>query len=258
MSLFPTQEYDFVLVDEGQDLDGVCFDILKAISRHVTVCMDNKQQIYERGADEKEILKRLGLRKKNLAFLEVFRGCPYVARVAAQFINDQEERHLYLRQTKTAQSERQLPLLYQATDFEDERDRLLDIVRTRLLMGDKIAILLPQKRQVFGFAKGLKEAGLEVETPDNIDFNTDLPKLMPYHSAKGLTFDAVLMPRLVPRSFQRIGAAIIERLLFVGISRATRWVYLSTSEDNALPALEKLAPCKRRDADHTEVLNIVY
>ena len=240
MSLFSTQEYDFVLVDEGQDLDGVSFDILKAIATHITVCMDKKQQIYERGSDETEILKRLGLRKKNLAFLEVFRGCPYVARLAAEFINDPEERQLYLRQTKTAQSERQLPLLYAAADFEDERDRLLDVIRTRLLIGDKIAILLPQNRQVFGFAKGLEEAGLDVETPNNIDFNTDLPKLMPYHSAKGLTFDTVLMPRLVPRSFPRFGADHIDRLLFVGISRATRWVYLSTSEEKPLPALDKL------------------
>ena len=75
-SLFELKEYDFVLVDEGQDLDGTSFDILKAISRHVTVCMDKKQQIYERGSDEGEVLKRLGLRKKNLAFLEVSAVAP--------------------------------------------------------------------------------------------------------------------------------------------------------------------------------------
>ena len=140
-----------------------------------------------------------------------------------------------------------MPLFYQAADFDDERERLINTVRTRLLVGDNIAILLPQKRQVFGFAQGLEGAGLEVETPDKIDFATDKPKLMPYYSAKGLTFDSMLLPRLVPRSFPHLDAEQIERLLFVGISRATRWVYLSTAEEKPLPSLERLKQLAKED-----------
>ena len=38
--------FDFILVDEGQDLDSVSFEILKRVSQHLTVCLDHKQQIY--------------------------------------------------------------------------------------------------------------------------------------------------------------------------------------------------------------------
>jgi len=82
-----------------------------------------------------------------------------------------------------------------------------------------VAILLPQKRQVFGFAKGIREAGLEVETPEKMDFQNDIPKIMTYYGAKGLTFDTVMLPRLVRSSFPRISDSRIMRLLFVGITR---------------------------------------
>ena len=144
------------------------------------------------------------------------------------------------------------PLLYRAPDADEERNRLVDIVRTRQLKGDRIGILFPQKRQVAGFAQGLREAGLQVETQDvswkrsedddGLDFDTSRPKLLTYHSAKGLTFDTVLMPRLTTRSFPDISEERIDRLLFVGITRATKWIYMSTTSGKELPSLSKLEP----------------
>ena len=98
---------------------------------------------------------------------------------------------------------------------------------------------------MFGYARGLAEAGLEVEinkspskkTGDlpGIDFGTSLPKLMAYPSSKGLTFDTVLMPRLNRKLVKQIDADRLERWLFVGISRATKWIYISTTDgENAL------------------------
>jgi superfamily I DNA/RNA helicase len=225
-----TPLFDFLLVDEGQDLDGVAFDLLRALSKHITVCIDHKQQIYDHGSNEAEILNRPGLRRRNFSLLSAFRCCPFVVRLAAAFITESEEKSAYINQTRTAQTERETPLLYYATDFDDEKRRLVEILRLRLAKGEKIAILVPQKRQVFGFAQGLKNAGLEIETPDDLDFSTDLPKIMTYHSAKGLTFDTILLPRLVPKSFSRMSEGRIEHLLFVAISRATKWVYMSTTE----------------------------
>ena len=54
---------------------------------------------------------------------------------------------------------------------------------------------------------------------------------MPYPSSKGLTFDTVLMPRLNRRFFEKIDLDRLERWLFVGITRATRWFYISTTDD---------------------------
>ncbi len=234
--------YDFVLVDEGQDLEADSFDLLRIIAKHVTVCMDNKQQIYEGRSSETDILRRLGLRKRNVGLLEAFRCSPYIAALAAEFIDDPEDRTFFLRQTRTAQTGRETPLLYLASDFKNETERLVDIVRVRLDQGERIAILFPMNRQVHGFAQGLRNVGLEVETKGEYDFSSDRPKLMTYHAAKGLTFDTVLMPRLVPKSFSRLDRYRVERLLFVGIARATKWVYMSSVQGQELPSLERVRP----------------
>lgn len=242
--------YDFVLVDEGQDLDHDAFEAIRLMARHVTVCMDNKQQIYMHGCSEAEILTLLGLRKRNVALLSAFRCCPYIVQVASRLIEDPVARDNYLNQARTAQTERQKPLLYFSSSEEDEKKRLIDIVKTRLHLGDRIAILYPLKRFVYGYAKAFAEAGLEVEVPSKpgrqgeyipLDFSSDRPKLMPYHSAKGLTFDTVIMPRLQPTAFGGIRQVSLERILFVGISRATKWVYLSSRQGDQLPVLQRLS-----------------
>jgi superfamily I DNA/RNA helicase len=105
---------------------------------------------------------------------------------------------------------------------------------------------------VFGFAKGLSEVGIDIEVPaqrfgkQNFpahDFASGRAKLMAYHSAKGLTFDSVLMPRLSAKSFPYTRSERLERLLFVAITRATKWCYFSTPLDNPLSVLhDKLVP----------------
>jgi superfamily I DNA/RNA helicase len=246
--------YDFVLVDEGQDLPDEVFTILSRVARHVTVCIDNKQQIYDNGSTEEAILSKLGLKKRNLNLIEAFRVCPYLVEVAAPLIPDSAEREAFRQQKRTVQTERQTPLLYFARNFEEEKQMLYQMVRERQLMNDRIAILFPQNRQVFGFAQGLTEAGMEVEVPKQRsgnnplpthDFNSSRPKLMAFHSAKGLTFDSVLMPRLVSSSFQRVTADRLERLLFVALTRAAKWAYFSTTLDDSLPLFQKLLPLEQ-------------
>jgi superfamily I DNA/RNA helicase len=241
--------YEYVLVDEAQDLVPIAFDILKAIARHITVCIDHKQQIYDHGSSEFELVHRLGLKRSNFTLLSAFRCSPYVVELAARFIQDNEQRTAFVHQNRVPITEREMPLLYVADDFDDERARLIEVVKTRQAKGEKIAILLPINRQVFGFATGLTEAGLEVEVRQEswrkdarfppLDFNSELPKLITYHSAKGLTFDSVLLPRLVSGSFRR--SSIPEtNLLFVGATRATNWVFLSTQRGKELSIIKAL------------------
>jgi len=243
--------FDFVLVDESQDLEEEIFSFLDKISEHVTVCLDNKQQIYDNGSTESGILHKLGIRKRNINLIDAFRVCPYLVDVAAHLIPDSAEREAFRNQTRQPQVERQTPLVYFARNFEDEKQRLYQVIRERQLKNESIAILLPQNRQVFGFAKGLQEVGIEAEVPakggnqtlPTHDFSTSRPKLMSFYGAKGLTFDSVIMPRLVPNSFANVRPERIERLLFVAITRATKWCYFSTALDNPLPLIEeKLVP----------------
>lgn len=48
------------------------------------------------------------------------------------------------------------------------------------------------------------------------------------------------MPRLVPKSFPHATPGLLERQLFVGITRASKWVYMSTDKNRPLPQLGRL------------------
>lgn len=248
--------FDFVLVDEGQDLPIEAFAILRCVSWHVTVAIDRKQQIYDGGAAEAELLFALGIRSRSVSFLEAYRCSPYVASLAKRFVLDGKEREAFGRQAqaamgKAAQAEKEKPLLFRATCPEEEMARLAEVARARLARGERVAVLVPGRRLVHRLAVGLAAKGIPVEVAANrnenrqesglptLDFATDLVKVMPYHSAKGLTFDTVLLPRLVDSAFRKVDPENLLCLLFVGITRATTWVYLSTCEGKEHPVLGK-------------------
>ena len=234
--------YRFVMVDEGQDLDQVAYKILKIIAEHITVCLDYQQQIYEEKCEPDEIVRILQTSRKNRILLEAFRCSPYVAELAATLLSE-EKRQPYLAQVRIPQRERLTPLLYYANSREEESRRMIEIIRTRMDAGDQIAVLFPRNKMLYGYAQAMQEAHIEVETMANIDIHSNRPKFVNYYSVKGLTFDTILMPRLVDWAFSNISDERTKQLLFVGISRARRWVYLSTDENLPLKTLELLTAC---------------
>lgn len=243
--------FDQLLVDEGQDMSASQWDILLALSRNMTVCMDFMQQLYEEGTDETVVLQKLGIdiRRRNL--ITLLRCCPYIIDLASRFIPDQSQAQAFLRQCRTTQTEKETPLIYVRDKGEDESDRLAEAIRARQMKGDSIGILFSKRKHVAGFTKELTLRGLRLETMPfsyndgvGLNFSSDLPKVMTYHSAKGLTFDSVFLPNLVPDSFRRWSQHAINRMLFVGITRALKWVYLGTTEDGVLP-MQDLQPLIR-------------
>ncbi|MCX7771100.1 MAG: AAA family ATPase [Proteobacteria bacterium] len=245
------QIYDIVLVDEGQDLDQTTFEIIKKISSHITVCIDYKQKIYEQGATEERIMEILGIQRKNLHLLDVFRCCPYVVKLASLFIDNENDRNFYINQSRTEQTEKEMPLLYYAKDQTDEDNKVIDLIHTRMLKNERIGIFLPTNKYVQTYAKKLISTGIDVEwrniqEDDNsqYDFNSTKPKILTFHSAKGLTFDSVIIPKLIIGAFPEIFKNEIKRLLFVGITRAQKWVGLITKENQALEIIDKLKNIK--------------
>lgn len=241
--LLETPVFEYVLVDEAQDLDVEAIDALKQIARHVTVCMDGNQQLYENGVSEPDALAGIGLSRHTAALLSAFRCNPMVTQLAAQFVTDARRRDEFLRQAANPDMDRATPLLYLSAGFEDEKARLIEMVRLRLSYGDSIAVLFPLQRQVHGFANGFAEAGIEVSVQkrnEPIDFSTPLPKLMTYHQSKGLTFDSVFLPRLDQGSFQGALQARMHNLLFVGVSRAIKWVFMSGTNGRLINPLIEL------------------
>ncbi len=247
---------DVALVDEGQDLDDDCYALLRLSARHVTVAFDLKQSLY-REEDEGAAGPRLGAASRELDLQATYRACPYVVDLACEFIADEAEQAAFRRQVATLQTERQTPLLYLAADEAAERARLVEILRERLLRNERVAILFPTFPQVGLFADFLRAQGILADqqtqtdlqgrrTP--LDFKSGRPAVLTYHSAKGLTFDAVLMPG-VTTSAIRARHSAARRMLFVAITRATHWVYLSAVDgrcnETVLTAMRSLRARQR-------------
>lgn len=221
-------DLDFVLVDEGQDLDATAYGILRLTTKHLTVFADARQQIFEGGASVSEMQLHLTISGQSASLLPAYRNSPDIAKLASYFGNAFEGIN-YLAQ------DRQKPCLYVATDWDDEIHQLSEVLRERRLLNHRCGIIVPTNRDLFSVTTKLKERGIEVHQAIAVrrggappDFDSLTPIIATYHNAKGLTFDCVLMPKLVENNFQRVTGERRRRLLLVGITRATQWVYLST------------------------------
>jgi superfamily I DNA/RNA helicase len=234
-------QFDFIMVDEGQDLDVISYEILRIISKHITVCMDPKQKIFEQGSDKNTIFSILGVKRANINLLETYRCSPYIVNLASQFIDDENEKREYILQNNVKQINIETPVLYFAKDASDEKLNLITIVKTRQYKDSRLAVLFPKTKQVYGYANSFKEAGINVETMGDLDFNSNNPKFITYESAKGLTFETVIMPRLVEFSFKGIEEERLKKRIFVAITRATDWVYMSTVVGNEISLIKRLS-----------------
>jgi len=229
---------EFVLVDEGQDLSPEAYEIIQEAARHVTVFADPQQKIFDDGAGAGLISDRLHVTTPQISILGAFRNAIYVAELAAHFIEDLEKRAQFLAQISAAQRVKERPLCYVADSFDQELDRLAEVVRARQILNERIGIIVPTNRLLHGLADGLAERGVTVEkaaTKENAGkvevtcaFTNLVPKIATFFMAKGLTFDSVLLPRLTAKAYDWTRREQLKRMMFVGIARATQWVYLST------------------------------
>lgn len=236
----------FALVDEGQDLNHDAYAILRATAGHISVFADARQQIFEGGLGDTGVLRELGLPQTSAAFLPAYRNSPDVARLAGYFGAQFEGQNF-------AAKEREKPLLYIASDWDDEVDQIARVLRERMHLKQRTCVIVPTNRDLYGLANRLQERGVTIEKAvpprrgeATADFESMIPKIATYHSAKGLTFDCTVLPRLVELNFKRVEGERRARLLLVGITRAMRWVHLSTVRNYELKEISVLRTAAAR------------
>lgn len=85
--------------------------------------------------------------RHNAALLSALCCNPMVTQLAAQFVTDVRRREEFLRQVANSDMDCATPLLYLSAGLEDEKARLMVMVRLRLAYGDSIAVLFPMQRR---------------------------------------------------------------------------------------------------------------
>lgn len=226
---------DVVLVDEAQDLDSVAIRLLAATSSHVTLAMDQRQQLYSGKVDVATAADILGLRRPQGNLLTAYRCTPLIVDVASVFLPD-DEAERFRASNLLPLAEREVPMLEETTSDEAELDLLAKRLGERALLGQRSAVLVPFRYTVGPVANGLRKRGVNAVDMDEADFDDIRPVVITYHSAKGLTVEAVFLPQLTTSAFpSRDDGTRVRNQLFVGISRATHWVWLGRRAGQDLP-----------------------
>lgn len=229
--------YDALMVDEGQDLDEICYRIFTKLSKHTTVACDFKQQIYEIEDSQENLLALLNARNSYSTLTRLVRCTPGVANTAEAFIKDDKLKDEFRKQVELIERRDQVPVLQIAPYSSIESNELMKQIKMRVNNGDSVGIVFPTNRTLFGFVKAALKEGIEIETPTETkfseahDFNNLSPKAFTIFGIKGLTFDVVLIPFLQHRFYALLNPDRLLKSLFVAVTRAVHWVYFSSAKE---------------------------
>jgi superfamily I DNA/RNA helicase len=208
-------------------LDETCYEILKLVTSHLTVVADSRQQLYEAGSDVARICATLRMQGQSMGLLSGYRNSPGIGKIASYFGQSFE--------ASNHQVDRETPTYSVANDWDDEIKAIAEVLRERRMMNQKCGVIVPTKRDAFSIRNKLQALGVEIEAAmpaatggQAVDFESTVPKISTYHSAKGLTFDSVLLPKLVRTNWKNFNPHLRKNMLLVGITRATQWVYFSS------------------------------
>ncbi|MFF1632646.1 3'-5' exonuclease [Leifsonia sp. NPDC058248] len=220
--------YRHIVIDEAQDLPPEAIRSLVQMADRegsVTLFADYAQQLY----GQRTSYASCGLRVRRAEeFKENFRNSVGIANLAIgtsalPHFSDSADLVVPTRPTAAGTP----PTLFRASDVQAERDAIR-VQAQQLGATSRVAILAPTWHEARWYASGIANVrGLKEDSPWS-----DKPGIYvgTYYSAKGLEFDAIIMPGLnasahpEPKAVDAFGTdEAMERdarLLYVGITRA--------------------------------------
>ena len=123
-----------------------------------------------------------------------------------------------------------VPRFIQYDDFREQIDAITRVIKSGIV--SDVAILVPHNEDVRRVHSLLNAASINHELKyedkedfrssiNNLDFTTDNPKVMTYHSAKGLQFETVILP-----SFTFAKGMTEQKTQYVAMTRTYRNLYV--------------------------------
>ncbi len=186
---------DYIIVDEAQDFTEE--DIIKFKNKAKKALLlygDSAQQLYSfledrRTVSMEEIAVFTGFQTEQLVFNH--RLPKKVARLAEYIssVNDDLEGRCKIEGVEK-------PKILKYNSLEAQLDAISEIIKNRNF--EDVGIFFRTNTDVEKAYNYFKRKGFNVEAKYNqtidLNFNSDNPKLMTYHSSKGLQFEAVFLP----------------------------------------------------------------
>jgi superfamily I DNA/RNA helicase len=265
------RRYDYVFLDEVQDISVTHLVAIKSLSNNLYIAGDGDQRIYDRGASEKEITAALSPRTWKL--FEIFRLTELLKQVA-QSIHPRTK----LIEGLLAKKQEEVTIrLAQHDSSLEESSWTWEEAKKLSRPGDPSVILFPTHRAVAHFANeisdsiGVGRPPARTDKGDYTFFNeywenagmnfayfgngygeltrSDMAPfvyLMTFHSSKGLDFQNVFIPGLnqnstiVSKRALENDPELDRRLLFVAVTRSRKNLFMSHSGQTPHALLKNL------------------
>lgn len=219
---------DYIIVDEIQDFTREEINKFKeAAKRAFFFWGDSSQSIYrglKNTQDVSSVAYEAGIQPEKLVFNH--RLPKKIAQLAGKLINDEE---LVDRCRKEGA---EMPRILHFNTLDEQLDMAMEQIKNRQITD--AAIMFPTNEMTQQAFEYLTKKGYTIEAKYkdkgdyhnsrmDLDFSSDNPKLMTYHSAKGLQFEAVFLPECTTSKENDLAP------LYVAITRSYQYLFIMYS-----------------------------
>lgn len=249
--------YDYVLVDEAQDLTPVALRLCVAACRDprgLFLAADAGQSLYNRGFSWSRVHESLRFQGRTRLLKRNYRSTRALGLAAADVLRGHGGGD---PETLDQEFVRDGPppaigvCVNRPQQFRWLAEQVREAARELRLSPAAAAVLCPTRKLGEEAAAALAQEGLKTDLVEGRNYRLDSPtvKVMTMHSAKGLEFPIVaipaverdLMPSPVPQGDDpELHDQAQRRLFHVAVSRAMRRLLVATRRGAVSPFLEKL------------------
>jgi DNA helicase II / ATP-dependent DNA helicase PcrA len=211
--------FDYIVVDEAQDLSAFQIYVLKLLSKSMTILGDVTQSVYSyTGISNWNELKGTVWNDINQTNLNIsYRSTFEIMNAANQIITNG---NLPYEPVIPFNRKGEEVICKQILDEEDLLENILTSIKQFLNAGyQKIAIIHKDARRSEGLYNLLKQSGMtSVQLVSDSDINiSESITVIPSYLVKGLEFDAVIIPNANEENYKN--EELDAKLLFVSLTR---------------------------------------
>jgi len=253
------QRWDYVIVDEAQDLPPVGVALCVELAQNpsgVFLTADANQSLYNRGFRWTYVHEDLNVRGRSRLLRRNYRSTQEIAAAAAQILQAGEEFDTDAAAQEFVHSGA-YPVTYAASSSEDQARwiarRIYEAARELRLPPNAAAVLVSSSSVGVPLAAALEGHGLPTTFMKSRNFDLDAPcvKVTTLHAAKGLEFPIVVvahveagrLPRDTDATDEEEIMAFLQgerRLFYVGCTRAMRYLFITYDRHLPSPFLADL------------------
>jgi superfamily I DNA/RNA helicase len=215
---------DYIIVDEAQDFSKEDIELFRSRAKKALLLYgDSAQQLYTFIQDKKTV---------SMEDIQYFTRYPVeqlvfnhrlpkkVAKVA-QYLNSENDE----LEERCTEEGIEKPKILEYPTIEKQYDAIINLIQNKHM--EDVGILFRHNDGVEEVYNYFKEHGIDVEAKFgrfmDLDFTSDNPKMMTYHSSKGLQFENVFIPECTVDDDEN------RNPLYVAVTRTYRSLYIMHS-----------------------------